>query len=75
MRRLVKRLTCQPATVTLCPMLAGRIAAAMAKKESEQLLSRTHEVHGCIDSRSDQIPQCFMCGVWNPYRCQVSRAV
>ena len=72
---LLKGLTCKPGAMALCPVLTGRIAAAMPKQEGEQLLACTHQVHRCVHSGSDQIAQRFVCGVWNPHRRQVPGAV
>ena len=38
----------------------------MSKQEGEQLLARTHQVHRCIHSRSNQIAKRFVRGIWNP---------
>jgi hypothetical protein len=54
--------------MALCPVLAGWIAPAMTQQEGEQLLAGTHEVHGSIDSRADQVPKCFVSRVGNPHR-------
>ena len=66
MGMLVKGLARQPTAMTLCPVLAGRIATAMSKQECEQLLARTHQVHRCIHSGSDQVAKRFVRGVRNP---------
>jgi hypothetical protein len=75
MGMLLERLSCKPAAMALRPVLAGRIAAAMAKQEGEQLLARAHQVHRRIHSGSDQVAKRFVRGVWNPYRRQVAGPV
>ena len=69
MSLLLKCLTYKPAAMTFRPMLTGQIIAAMAKEEGEQLLSGSHEMHGCIYSCSNQISQRFVRGVRHPDRC------
>src|SRR5712671_4654069 len=61
--------------MTLRPVVTGRVAAAMPQQEGEQLLPSPHQVHGCVDSCSDQISKRFVCGVWNPHWRQVPRPV
>jgi hypothetical protein len=64
----LKRLAGKPAAMPLRPVLAGRVAAAMAKEKGEQLLPRSHEMHGCIYPGSNQISQRFVCDVRHPDR-------
>ena len=47
----------------------------MPQQECEQLLAGAHEVHGRIDTRPDQIAECFMRGVRHPYPRQVAGSV
>ena len=72
---LLEGLPCKPAAMALCPVLPGRVAAAMPKQEGEQLLACTHQVRRCIHSGSDQIAKRLVSSVWNPDWCQVPRAV
>ena len=47
----------------------------MPQQEGEQLLSSPHQVHGCVNSRPNQIAKRFVCGIWNPHRRQAIRTV
>jgi len=72
---LLEGLPCEPAAMALCPVLPGRVVAAMPEQEGEQLLTRSHQVHRCIHPGSDQIAKRLVSSVWNPDWRQVARAV
>ena len=71
----MKGLAHEPTAMTLRPVLAARIAMAMAEQKSQQLLARTHQVHRCVHSRSKEIAKRFMRGVWDAHRRQVAGPV
>ena len=72
MNLLLKRLSSQPGTMALRPVLAGRIGAAMPQEEGEQLLASPHQVHGCIYTRTNQIAKSFVRSVRHPHSRQVA---
>jgi hypothetical protein len=66
MSLLFESLTCEPRAVSLGPMLAGLITAAMPKQKCKKLLPRAHELHRCVDACAGEIAHGFVRFVRDP---------
>jgi hypothetical protein len=52
--------------VPFCPVLSGRIDAAMPQQKSQKLLPGTHQLHHGINARARQITHSLMRFIRNP---------
>jgi hypothetical protein len=75
MCRLIEGLTCEPRPMSLRPVLAGVVTAAVPKQESEELLSGAHELHRSIDPGAGEIAHGLMRLVSDPHPSEVTGSV
>jgi hypothetical protein len=71
----IERLASQPPSMSLRPVLTGRIRPAMSQKECKHLLPGSHQVHRGANACSHHVTNRFMELIRNPNSCQIARSM